>query len=173
MKKKKRSRKQKSKRSIPKKYLPKKLSPKDKKKQKKMLIISRKAYKKGKYISRSPVRSYKSKTSSHITKAKKIYKVDKIYPSNTLVVKTGCSKKSLTHIVKKGKGAYFSGGSRPNQSASSWGYARLASAITGGKSSAVDFHILKKGCKKNSKALKLAKQSKKKHGKGTRKVPKH
>ena len=41
--------------------------------------------------------------------------------------------------MKKGQGAYYSSGSRPNQSAHSWGYARLASAITGGKSAAVDF----------------------------------
>ena len=138
-----------------------------------MLLRSRKAYKKKLYISRSPLRSYTSKTSSHIIKAKKMYNVDKIYPSNTLVTKTGCSKKSLTHIVKKGKGAYFSGGSRPNQTASSWGYARLASAITGGKSAAVDFKILQQGCKTNSKALRLAKISKKKHGKGNRNVPKY
>ena len=137
-----------------------------------MLIRSRNAYKKGKYISRSPVRSYKSKTSSHIVKARKIYDTKKIYPSKELSKKTGCSEQSLIDIVNKGKGAYFSGGSRPNQTASSWGYARLASAITGGKSAAVDFHILEKGCKKKSKALKLAKNSKKKHGKGTRKVPK-
>tara|TARA_B110001450_G_scaffold118230_1_gene111608 strand:- start:1208 stop:1768 length:561 start_codon:yes stop_codon:yes gene_type:complete len=167
-----RSKKTKSKNDIPKKYLPNKLSSKDRKKQKNMLIRSRKAYKKGKYISRSPVRSYISKTSSHIINAKKIYNIDTIYPSKKLSIKTGCSEKSLTDIVNKGKGAYFSGGSRPNQTASSWGYARLASAITGGKSAAVDFHILEKGCKKGSKALKLAKKSKKKHGKGTRKVPK-
>mgnify|MGYP003685697153 FL=1 len=164
--------KRKSKQLIPKKYLPDKLSSKDKTKQKKMLLTSRKEYKKGKYISRSPVRSYTSKTSSHIINAKKIYNIDKIYPSKKLVTKTGCSKRALTDIVNKGKGAYFSGGSRPNQTASSWGYARLASAITGGKAAAVDFHILEKGCKKKSKALSLAKKSKKKHGKGSRKVPK-
>ena len=110
--------KKKSKNIIPKKYLPDKLSSKDKKKQKKMLIRSRKAYKKGKYISRSPVRSYTSKKSSHIVNAKKIYKINTIYPSKKLSIKTGCSEKSLTDIVNKGKGAYFSGGSRPNQTAS-------------------------------------------------------
>ena len=162
----------KKKSSIPKKYLPEKLSSKDKKKQKKMLLRSREAYKKGKYVRRSPVKSYTSKISSHIIKAKKVYKIDKIRPSDKLAKQTGCSKKSLEDIVKKGQGAYFSGGSRPNQTAASWGYARLASAITGGKSAAVDFNILESGCKKNSKALKLAKISRKKHGYGTRKVPK-
>jgi hypothetical protein len=47
----------------------------------------------------------------------------------------------------------------------------LASSITGGKASAVDFSLLENGCKRNSKALKLAKASPHfKHG--TRRVPK-
>ena len=66
----------------------------------------------------------------------------------------------MKKIIKKGQGAYYSSGSRPNQTSHSWGIARLASAITGGKSSQIDFHILEKYCKSNSKALKLAKNSK-------------
>ena len=42
----------------------------------------------------------------------------------------------------------------------------------GGKAAAVDFNILEKYCKKGSKALRLAKRSRKKHGYGTRKVRK-
>ena len=86
--------------------------------------------------------------------------------------KTGCSVGALRKIVKKGQGAYFSSGSRPNQTAHSWGYARLASSITGGKSAAVDFKVLSEGCKKTGKAYRLALKSKKKHGFGTRKVRK-
>ena len=56
-------------------------------------------------------------------------------------------------------GAYYSSGSRPNQTAESWGIARLASAITSGKSAVIDYHLLEEGCKKNSKALKLAKKA--------------
>jgi len=41
-------------------------------------------------------------------------------------------RKGVKQIVKKGKGAYYSSGSRPNQIPHSWGYTRLASAITGG-----------------------------------------
>jgi hypothetical protein len=78
----------------------------------------------------------------------------------------------LRKIVNKGRGAYFSSGSRPNQTSESWGLARLASSITGGKAAAVDYSILEQGCSKNSKALKLAKQAKKKHGHGTRRVAK-
>ena len=74
--------------------------------------------------------------------------------------------------MRKGEGAYYSSGSRPNQTSQSWGLARLASSITSGKAAAVDYSILEKGCKKNSKALRLAKLAKKKHGHGTRRVPK-
>jgi hypothetical protein len=88
-----------------------------------------------------------------------VYGVSNLIPSPLLAKKTGCSIDALKHIVKKGEGAYFSSGSRPNQTAQSWGYARLASSITGGKASAVDYSILEKGCSKNSKALKLAKKS--------------
>ena len=72
--------------------------------------------------------------------------------------KTGCKVSTLRKIVKKGMGAYYSSGSRPNQTAQSWGRARLASAITGGPSSKVDIHELKNGCSKKSKALRLAKK---------------
>ena len=157
---------------FPKKYLPKKLSKRDREIQKKELLKSKKAYKKGKYITRKTLKSYKSKPSKHVVKAKKMYDIPNVLPNRSLARKTGCSLGSLKKIVDKGEGAYYSSGSRPSQTARSWGLARLASAITGGKSSAVDYHILEKGCKKTSKALKLAKKAKRKHGRGTRKVPK-
>ena len=156
---------------VPKRYIPKQLTRKDKKKQRSMLKKSRKMYKKRKYYTRKKVKSFKSKVSPHITKAKNIYNLDEIVPSKSLSRKTGCSIDSLSKIVKKGQGAYYSSGSRPNQSGHSWGYARLASSITGGKAAAVDYNILKEGCKKNSKALKLARKSRKKHGHGKRKTP--
>lgn len=152
------------------KYLPKKLSRKDKKKQSKMLIKSRKLYKKGIYYNRKPVKSFKSTKSPHVIKAMKIYKVAKIQPDANLARATGCSKYALKKIVNKGQGAYFSSGSRPNQTAQSWGIARLASSITGGKAAAVDYSILLEGCKPKSKALTMAKKAKKKKGRATRKT---
>ena len=131
-----------------------------------------KAYKKGKYYTRKKVSSFKSKTSDHILKARKIYKLDKITPSKELAKKTGCSIASLQKMVKKGQGAYYSSGSRPNQTATSWGIARMASDITAGKAAAVDFNILDEGCDHNKKAYKLAVQARKKHRFGKRKVPK-
>jgi len=157
--------------NFPKKYIPKHLSKKDKLILKKEIIKTRKNYKKNKYLDRRKVRSYKPQKSKHVIKAMKLYNISSIKPSKLLAHKTKCSIKSLKEIENKGRGAWFSG-SRPNQNIYSWGIARLASSITGGKSSAVDFYILKKGCKKTSKALKLATQSLKKYKKGTRKVPK-
>ena len=59
-----------------------------------------------------------------------------------LAKRTGCSKKCLKKIVKKGMGAYYSSGSRPNQNAHSWAYARLASTLMKSKAYRVDKHIL-------------------------------
>jgi hypothetical protein len=157
---------------VPQRYVPKALSLKDKKLQKEYLRKSRKLYKKGKYFSRPKLKSFKSKPSSHIADARRIYGLEKIVPSKELASKTGCSVDTLEKIVHKGRGAYFSSGSRPNQSAESWGLARLASAITGGKASGVDYSILENGCKPNSKALKMARKSIKKYNYGKRRVPK-
>lgn len=153
-------------------YLPHHLTKKDKIKQGKELKKSRKLYKKGIYYTRKKLKSFNNKKSNHVSKAKKMYKVDKIGATNELAKATGCSKKTLNKIINKGIGAYYSSGSRPNQSGHSWGIARLASAITAGKSAAVDYNILHKGCKPKSSALRLAKRAKQKHGHGTRKVPK-
>jgi hypothetical protein len=144
--------------SINKRYIPNSLTKKDKIKQKNMLIKSRKLYKKGKYYTRKNVRSFRSKKSNHIKNAMRIYHINKISASNELAKATGCSKNALTKIIKKGMGAYYSSGSRPNQTPNSWGIARLASAITSGKAAIIDFDILQKGCKKNSKAILLAKK---------------
>ena len=118
---------------VPVRYIPKRLTRRDKKQQRKELRKSRAAYKKGKYHTRKKVSSFKSKVSPHVLKAQKIYGVDKISASSKLATKTGCSRSALQKIVKKGQGAYFSSGSRPNQTGHSWGRARLASSITGGR----------------------------------------
>jgi hypothetical protein len=153
-------------------YLPKRLSLKDKKKQSKMLLQSKRMYKHGKYYTRKPLKSFHSKTSKFILKARKMYNVSKIGATKELSKKTGCSISTLAKIINKGEGAYFSSGSRPNQSAQSWGIARLASSLTSGKAGAVDYSILINGCKKGSKGYKMAQKAHRKYGYGTRKVPK-
>lgn len=149
--------------TFPLRYLPKQLTNKDKKKQVNMLLKSKQMYKKHKYYTRKQVASYKNKKSSHIMDARKIYGINTVTPNKELATKTGCSISALQQIVKKGEGAYFSSGSRPNQTAQSWGLARLASSITSGKSAAVDFNIIEKGCQHNKKAFKLAVLSRKKY----------
>lgn len=153
-------------------YLPKKLSFKDRKKQSRMLKKSKKLYKKGIFYTRKPVKTFKSKTSKHILKVRNVYGVDKIGATNELAKKTGCSKAVLAKIINKGSGAYYSSGSRPNQTAQSWGVARLASALTSGKAGAVDYNILNEGCKSGSKGYKAAQLAKKRYGYGKQKVPK-
>jgi hypothetical protein len=137
-------------------YVPKSLSKNNKIKQKQYLKKSQKLYKNGDYFNRPKIKSFKSKESQHIIKAKKLYNIKSLIPSKKLAKKTKCSLEGLKAIVNKGRGAYYSSGSRPSQTSHSWAYARLGSAITGGKSSKIDYHILKEHCKPNSKALKLA-----------------
>jgi hypothetical protein len=153
-------------------YLPRVLSKKDKKKQLSMLQKSRKLYKKGLFYTRKPVKSFTTKPSKHISKASKLYNVKTIGETKELSKSSGCSIYSLGKIINKGKGAYYSSGSRPNQTPQSWGIARLASALTSGKAGAIDYDILINGCKKGSKGYLSAKKSRKLYGKGHRKAPK-
>ncbi len=155
---------------VPLKYVPKRLSRADKKVAARELKKSRRLYKKGIYHSRPKIKSYSHKTSPHILKARKVFQLEQIIPSSALAKRSGCSLSALRAIVRKGEGAYYSSGSRPSQTAHSWGYARLASALTGGKSAVVDFHILEKGCKSSGKSYKLALKAKKIKRRHTRKT---
>jgi len=145
--------------AIPKKYVPNVLTKTDAKKQKSYISKSRKMYKKGNYFNRPKVVSYKTRKSRHVNKAKKVYNIDNVVPNKELAKKCQCTLKTLKKIVNKGRGAYYSSGSRPNQSAESWGLARLASALTGGYSSVIDFHLLHEGCNHDGKAYKMAKRT--------------
>ena len=123
----------KTKEGIPKKYLPKSLNPSDRKKQLESI-------KEGK--DRPKVESFKSKRSSHVVKFEKKYGkkiTDKKWINDNLL-----KNKGQELILSKGRGAYYSGGSRPNQTPSSWAYARLASVLTGGKAKIIDKDIFNK-----------------------------
>jgi hypothetical protein len=141
---------------VPVRYLPKGLTKKDRKKQSQMLLKSRRQYKKHKYYTRNKVASFKSQPSKHILKAQKIYGIKHMTINKELASKTGCKLSALKQIVRKGEGAYYSSGSRPNQTPQSWGLARLASSITAGNAALVDYTILDKGCNHNGKAFRLA-----------------
>jgi hypothetical protein len=156
---------------VPLKYLPKNLTRKDRKQQYQQLLLSRKSYRKGNYVTRRNVASYPHRRSRHLYTLQQLYGVKNSLPSEQLARATGCSIDAMNQIVRKGEGAYFSSGSRPNQTAQSWGLARLASSLTGGKSAAVDYRILEAGCDVRKTAMRLARQSRKRHGVGQRRVP--
>ena len=149
---------------VPKRYIPAVLTKTDTKKQRASLRKSRKLYKRGMYYTRPKLSSFHSKKSRHLEHARQLYGLDPSDPIGAtakLARKTRCSRNALSKILSKGRGAYYSSGSRPNQTAESWAIARLASSITGGNAAAVDYTILEEGCSPSSKALRLAKQVRK------------
>ncbi len=158
---------------VPIRYVPANLTVKDKKSQIRMLNKSKRLYKQHKYYTRAKISSYSHKKSSHLRTARRIYGVESIRPTKELSLKTGCTLDALNKIVKKGEGAYYSSGSRPNQTGQSWGLARLASSLTAGKSAAVDYDILEKGCNHHKKAYKLANQARRKYKYGHSSTRKH
>ena len=114
-------------------YVPKSLTPADKKKQIKSIEEGK---------DRPKVKSFKSKRSSHTVAFEKKYGTkitDDAFISKNIISKTGIDK-----ILKKGMGAYYSSGSRPNQTAQSWSRARLGSVIMGGPARKVDIDIWNK-----------------------------
>ena len=89
-----------------------------------------------------PKTSFKSKRSGWVKKFEDKYKTkisDKKFIHKNIITYTGQNK-----IINKGKGAYYSSGSRPNQTPTSWGLARLASVILGGPSRKIDKDIWNK-----------------------------
>lgn len=148
---------------VPEHYVPRSMSEKQKAYAKRELRRSRKAYKNKEYYTRKKVPGYTSRRSSWESRVKEVYGI----PAKTrlniplLSRKSKCNRDALDKIVKKGMGAYYSSGSRPNQTAHSWGYARLYSALAGGPAAKVDYDILKKGCEARSKSLRLARRPRK------------
>lgn len=134
--------------SIPEKYVPASLSAKDKAKQKKAIEKSKKAYKQGKLVDRPKVKSFKSKPSTFTEKAKAKGISGSLEHIASKITKTPERKKEvlkgLKEIMRKGRGAYFSAGSRPNQTPTSWAKARVYSVLFGGKARGVDKGIVKK-----------------------------
>ena len=118
------------------------LSKKDKQKQLKSIKKAKRSYKKGKYVSRPKLKSFKSKKSSWTQKFHKLHPNAKTLKQ--ISDATGIPKGALSAVKKKGMGAYYSSGSRPNQTAESWGLARMYSYILGGPTRRIDKHITEK-----------------------------
>ena len=127
-------------RKILKKYT-KGLSLKDKSRQKKNIKTARRSYKRGKYVSRPKLKSFKKKESGWTAKFHKRYPEAKTVPQISRA--TGIPTKALNAVKRKGMGAYYSSGSRPNQTAQSWGKARMYSYILGGPTRKIDREITK------------------------------
>lgn len=127
--------------SLPKKYYSN-LSVKDKKKQLRSLKKSQKSYENGKYLTRDKLKSFKSKKSSWTQQFHKLYPNAKTLKQISEV--TGIPRPALSAVKKKGMGAYYSSGSRPNQTPESWGLARMYSYILGGPTRKIDDHITNK-----------------------------
>jgi len=133
----------------PKRYIPKSLSTEEKKKQKKQLDKSVKDYDKGKYTERKKLKSFKSRKSSNVVDVKEKLGVPMNFEK--IAEKLSNNKKrqkqliqGMEEICDKGKGAYYSSGSRPNQTPFSWCKGRVASVLVGGKSRALDKAIVDK-----------------------------
>jgi hypothetical protein len=115
-------------RDIPKRYLPDSLSKADRQKQIKSIFEKK---------DRPKVKTKERKSSYTI-------KFDKKYGKEIDAMKGGRSKrnvakvsglpyKALDEVYKKGEGAFYSSGSRPNQTKDSWGRGRMYAYIMGGK----------------------------------------
>ena len=118
------------KKKIPKQYLPASLTPADRKKQEKSI-------REGK--DRPKVESFKSRRSKHVIAFEKKYGTK--ITDDKFINKNIIRQKGIDLILKKGAGAYYSSGSRPNQTVASWSRARLASVIMNGPARKVDIKI--------------------------------
>ena len=127
-------------RNIPKKYLPDTLSKSDRQKQIKSIFEGKER----------PETKVKEKKSSWTTQFSKKYgdELDTMKGKRSkknIAEITGIPLKAVNEVYKKGEGAYYSSGSRPNQTPSSWARGRLYAYIMGGKKvRAVDKDITEK-----------------------------
>jgi len=117
-------------RNVPKKYVPDSLSASDKQKQVKSILKGEK---------RPTLESAKTRRSSHAAAFEKKYgyKVSE----TSKVAKNIIARPGIKKIMAKGRGAYYGGGSRPNQTSESWALARLASVVMNGPARKVDKDI--------------------------------
>ncbi len=115
-------------RNIPKRYLPDTLSKSERQKQIKSIFEGKER----------PKTKVKEKKSTWTTQFDKEYGVQldamkgKRSKSNIAKV-TGIPLKAINEVYKKGEGAFYSSGSRPNQTASSWARGRIYAYIMGGE----------------------------------------
>ena len=123
----------KKKRKIPKNYVPSNLSQNNKKKQLKSIL---------KGTERPKLKSYKSKRSGWVEKFEKKY--NKKITNKKWIHKNILKQEGQKLIIDKGKAAYYTSGSRPNQTPYSWAYGRLAGVILNSPARKIDIDIWNK-----------------------------
>jgi len=101
------------------KYAPPSLTPKQRKAQIKSIMEKKERPK-------LPTKTRKSKWT---IKAENYFGEDR--SKKAISIKTGIPQKALKEIVERGEGAYYSSGSRPGQTPSSWGIARMYAVLFG------------------------------------------
>lgn len=125
-----------------KKYVPKNLSKSQKTKQRKILKERKTKAKKGIYVEKK-LNKKPTKESTYTTRFKNKYKLNS-YSLSSIAKATKIPLKALQEVKKKGMGAYYSAGSRPNTTATQWAMARVYSYILGGGARKVDKAITEK-----------------------------
>ena len=132
--------------SIPDHYIPESLSSEDRDRQIQLIKKSRRDYKsrKPKYEIREKLKSHKNRKSGHVADFKRRYPhIRSMADLQGISREFNIPPEDLERILNKGRGAYFSSGSRPNQTPDSWAHARLASSLLGRRACRVDRHILR------------------------------
>ena len=127
-------------RNIPKRYIPDTLSKADRQKQIKSIFEKTNRPK-------VVVKKRKSKWTIAFDKeyGKEIDKLKGGRSKRNIAKVSGVPFKAIDEVYKKAEGAFYSSGSRPNQSATSWALGRTYAYIMGGKAvRKLDDHITKK-----------------------------
>lgn len=116
------------------------LTPQQRLIQQRLIRKSQKTYETtGKVLERPRVSSAKPPRSSWAKK----FEAKHGFPITDLAkVKNAYPQADIETILRKGRAAYASSGSRPNTSSYAWAYARLASALLGGPAAKIDKDLL-------------------------------
>jgi len=127
---------------IPKRYIPAVLTRRDKEKQLKSILEQ---------TDRPILKSFKSRRSSWSNLARDFFGESNTSKEDMARILSKGNKKRYNELMKgfdeifdKGMKAYYTSGSRPNQTPYSWAYGRLFSVLFGGKSRDIDSNEVKK-----------------------------
>lgn len=118
--------------NIPERYIPSYLTSEQKRRQARSIIEKR---------DRPRLKNIPNKKSSWTMKAHMYFGKGNTSPKS-IAKQLGVKLEGFEKILSKGRGAYYSGGSRPNQTPESWARARLFSVLFGGKARIVDKKIV-------------------------------